>query len=74
MKDVILIDGERYRKCKYVDGCCENTFLEGEVVEIMAVMPVYVSGCRDVLRIEFLMPKVKFNPGMKIRIIANEEE
>ncbi len=70
MKDVVMIDGVRYRKCAYVDECCENLFHkpQGEVVKIIEVRPIYkprVAICD--LRIE--MPQMKFRSGDKIRII-----
>jgi hypothetical protein len=67
MRDVLIINGERYRKCPYEMTCLEN-MIKGEVVEIFQVQPLYEKGLSDYLGITFLMPQTKFMPGMKIRI------
>lgn len=67
MDDVLIINGERYRKCPYIEECFEKT-LQGEQFEILAVMPEYSYNYK-VLTLRLSYPvDMRFNAGEKIII------
>jgi hypothetical protein len=72
MNDVLIINGERYRKCKYIYGCLEET-LESEEVEIIEVRQIYKHDV-TLLDLRVKMPELKFRTGDKIIITRREEQ
>ena len=67
MNEVLIINGERYRKCAYADECLENT-LEGEQFYVHKVMPEYDMNGKS-LNLTLSYPiDMRFNPGETIII------
>jgi hypothetical protein len=72
MNEVLMINGERYRKCHYINECLEKLQPKGEVVEIYSVNPLYTK-TGAMLGLMFTIPPLtRFFPGMKIRITVEE--
>lgn len=73
MKDVLIINGERYRKCPYADECFEKTLRDEQFI-IESVLPEYhLKADRKTvekslcLRIDYPV-KMQFRPGDRIFI------